>query len=164
GDTGRYRGTRSHRKIERRACFVGKNRRRPRGIRRSEVLLRILRRRDRANARRVRAHRTARLEQGATLAQPLHERRRRSTDRTMSAANLDLETWHRVSYLLDRALDLELAERDSWLDDLNATEPQVASTLRKLLRSRGLETTDFLEGSAGIAGKLQLAAPCSEKQ
>ncbi|HSC08321.1 MAG TPA: protein kinase [Steroidobacteraceae bacterium] len=55
-------------------------------------------------------------------------------------------TWNTLSKLLDEALDLEPAERASWLDGLGTTQPEVAPILRKLLAAHASsETSDLLQ-------------------
>ena len=53
------------------------------------------------------------------------------------------EAWSSVSEYLDRALDLSDSERDSWLAELDAVEPQLAAQLRQLFAQR--ERAGFAE-------------------
>ena len=54
-------------------------------------------------------------------------------------------TWNTLSKLLDEALDLEPAARDTWLERLNATQPQLAPSVLKLLAAHARsETADVL--------------------
>ncbi len=65
-----------------------------------------------------------------------------STDRV-----LDKETWDRIAPFLDEALDLEPAERTTWLAGLAARQPEVAALLRDLLaRNDALAADAFLSG------------------
>ncbi len=55
------------------------------------------------------------------------------------------EAWSSISEHLDRALDLTGAERESWLAELRAREPQIAARLEQLLALREREGfADFL--------------------
>src|SRR5947199_385747 len=82
-----------------------------RRARRSEVLLWILDHRDRRYSRRVRAHRAARLGKGVALPALLTQER----SLALIAVILSHERWQALSPLLDRALELEGGERQSWL-------------------------------------------------
>ncbi|MEP6733288.1 MAG: serine/threonine-protein kinase [bacterium] len=46
---------------------------------------------------------------------------------------IDRERWQRLEPLLDRALDLPLAERASWIDSLRTSDPDLAAELDALL-------------------------------
>ena len=64
----------------------------------------------------------------------------------MSRPSLDPSLWHELSGHLDRALDLELDDRERWLKDLAATQPLVAAALRNLLVERdALNACGFLQ-------------------
>jgi serine/threonine-protein kinase len=55
-------------------------------------------------------------------------------------------TWNTLSKLLDEALDLEPAERASWIDGLSTTQPELAPVLRRLLAAHASnETADVLQ-------------------
>jgi eukaryotic-like serine/threonine-protein kinase len=54
-------------------------------------------------------------------------------------------TWSTLSKLLDEALDLEPAARDTWLERLSVTQPQLAPSMRRLLAAHASsETADVL--------------------
>ncbi len=56
-------------------------------------------------------------------------------------------TWNTISKLLDEALDLEPNARTGWLERLQATEPQLASSVQQLLAAHATsETADVLAG------------------
>jgi eukaryotic-like serine/threonine-protein kinase len=66
----------------------------------------------------------------------------------MSLALRDHILWRRIEDHLDRALDLEPEERDQWLADLAATQPENATVLRELLGIRAtLDRHGFLESA-----------------
>ena len=66
----------------------------------------------------------------------------------MSTAPFDPAAWQRLAPFLDRALDLDPAERERWLVDLAVSEPQVAAELRRFLAERAeLDAKGFLEQS-----------------
>jgi hypothetical protein len=70
------------------------------------------------------------------------------------------ESWQTLEPLLDRALDLEPAERATWLDELSARSPVLAAELNAFLSAEALaDRSGFLSGPAevGLAG-LQLGA------
>jgi hypothetical protein len=48
----------------------------------------------------------------------------------MSLRSLDPSLWHELSNHLDRALDLEPAECEQWLNGLAANQPVIATALR----------------------------------
>src|SRR5262245_19607413 len=50
-------------------------------------------------------------------------------------ANLDVDAsaWSRIAPYVDRALELEPHERDTWLADLTTTHPEIASHVRAFL-------------------------------
>jgi serine/threonine-protein kinase len=52
----------------------------------------------------------------------------------MHTAPSDPAAWHRLAPYLDRALDLEPAERERWLTEIAVTEPAVAAELRRFLQ------------------------------
>jgi serine/threonine protein kinase/tetratricopeptide (TPR) repeat protein len=65
---------------------------------------------------------------------------------------LNKDTWKLVSPYLDQALDLEPAERESWLAQLSAEHPEIARELGALLTSRDrLAEQVFLENALGAA-------------
>ena len=54
-------------------------------------------------------------------------------------------TWNTLSKLLDEALDLDAAARDTWLEQLRSTQPQLATSVVKLLAAHASsETADVL--------------------
>ena len=64
------------------------------------------------------------------------------------ASHTSLE-WDRVAPYLDRALDLEPPERETWLAELTQTQPVIAQKVRSLLaRHAVLDAQGFLERSA----------------
>ena len=64
----------------------------------------------------------------------------------MSLTSLDPSLWHELSGHLDRALDLEPAERERWLCELTASQPLIADALRNLLAERdALNARGFLQ-------------------
>jgi len=64
------------------------------------------------------------------------------------ASHASLE-WDRVAPYLDRALDLEPLERETWLAELTQTQPLIAQKVRSLLaRHAVLDAQGFLERSA----------------
>jgi tetratricopeptide (TPR) repeat protein len=66
----------------------------------------------------------------------------------MSSALSDPAAWQRLAPYLDRALDLEPAQRESWLSELAVTEPAIAAELRRFLEERAdLDAKGFLEQS-----------------
>ena len=57
--------------------------------------------------------------------------------------------WERIAPYLDRALDLEPRERETWLAELTQTRPEIALKVRSLLaRHAVLDAQGFLERSA----------------
>ena len=66
----------------------------------------------------------------------------------MSTAPSDSAAWQRLAPYLDRALDLDPGERERWLADIAATEPQVATEVRRFLQEHvELDAKGFLEHS-----------------
>jgi tetratricopeptide (TPR) repeat protein len=66
----------------------------------------------------------------------------------MSTAPYDPAAWQRLAPYLDRALDLDPGERERWLADIAATEPQVATEVRRFLQEHvELDAKGFLEHS-----------------
>ena len=60
-------------------------------------------------------------------------------------------TWNTLSELLDEALDLEPAARAAWLDQLTATQPVLAQSMRRLLAAHACsETVDVLARLPGL--------------
>jgi serine/threonine protein kinase len=58
------------------------------------------------------------------------------------------EQWKEISPYLDQALDLEAAERISWLNELGILKPQLAEDLRALLATHdAIDAVQFLERS-----------------
>jgi hypothetical protein len=51
----------------------------------------------------------------------------------MKIASQEPLVWSRVAPYLDRALDLEPNERETWFAELTTTEPDLAQAVRKLL-------------------------------
>ena len=67
----------------------------------------------------------------------------------MPTPSTDTATWLKLSAHLDRALDLSPLERDAWLEQLRATEPQTAAELAVMLADhRQLRVEGFLDSSA----------------
>ena len=59
--------------------------------------------------------------------------------------DISVSTWNTLSKLLDEALDLEPAARDTWLERLRVTQPSLAPSVRKLLAAHASsETADVL--------------------
>jgi len=66
----------------------------------------------------------------------------------MSLPSIDTTRWLKLSAHLDRALDLSPLERDAFLDELRATEPETAADLARLLgEHRQLRAEGFLDSS-----------------
>ena len=60
----------------------------------------------------------------------------------------DQSNWERIAPHLDRALDLEGAQRDAWLRQLAETDPLIAQTVREMLAEiDALNSTGYLEGA-----------------
>ena len=58
---------------------------------------------------------------------------------------LPSDHWQRALALMDTAVTLRREQRDAWLDEMAAAEPQVATLLRKLLSAhQRVETNDLL--------------------
>lgn len=71
---------------------------------------------------------------------------------------LSAATWPTLSKLLDEALDLEPAARAAWLDELTATQPQFAPSLRRLLAAHASsETADVMARLPPLSVRLQAA-------
>ena len=51
----------------------------------------------------------------------------------MSSAPPEAGQWQRIAPYLDQALDLQAEERERWLSELTATEPEIAAAVRQLL-------------------------------
>jgi eukaryotic-like serine/threonine-protein kinase len=67
----------------------------------------------------------------------------------MSSAPPEAGQWQRIAPYLDQALDLEPAERERWLTDLTATEPDIAVAVRQLLSEHAdLQDRGFLANAA----------------
>ena len=56
--------------------------------------------------------------------------------------DISAATWNTVSKLLDEALDLEPAARAVWFEQLSATQPALAPSVRKLLAAHASSETD----------------------
>src|SRR5689334_20426108 len=71
----------------------------------------------------------------------------------MRAAPFDASTWGRIAPHLDRVLELEPDERETWIAALTATDPDVARDLRAMLAeldaldARGFLSRSQLEGA-----------------
>src|SRR5688572_25078144 len=64
----------------------------------------------------------------------------------MSSTSLDPSLWRELSGHLDRALDLEPAERERWLSELMTSQPLIAAAVRNLLAERdALNARGFLQ-------------------
>jgi eukaryotic-like serine/threonine-protein kinase len=60
-------------------------------------------------------------------------------------------TWNTISKLLDEALDLEPAARTTWLERLQISDPELASSVQQLLAAHATsETADVLAGLPSI--------------
>ena len=109
--------------------------------------------RDRRGARRDRAHRAARLGQGAAAAderaeavaacpvrarESVRTRQARRRVPTMSPSLADLST---LSRLLDEALDLEPAQLEAWLAALPEAHRHLLPQLREMLAEHGRQAT-----------------------
>jgi len=66
--------------------------------------------------------------------------------------------WQRLSEYLDKALDLEPAERERWLAELATTEPAIADSLRQLLAKQEGVT------AAGLLDRVPRSVLCSLAQ
>ena len=76
----------------------------------------------------------------------------------MSLPSIDTTRWLKLSAHLDRALDLSPLEREAWLEQLRATEPETAEELSKLLAEhRQLRAEGFLDASPLKDGNTALA-------
>ncbi len=66
----------------------------------------------------------------------------------MAQPSSDTQRWLKISAHLDRALDLSPLERDAWLKELRATDPESASEVAALLADhRQLRAQGFLDAS-----------------
>jgi len=66
----------------------------------------------------------------------------------MAQPSSDTQRWLKISAHLDRALDLSQVERDAWLKELAATDPESASEVAALLADhRQLRAQGFLDES-----------------
>ncbi|HUQ87284.1 MAG TPA: serine/threonine-protein kinase [Vicinamibacterales bacterium] len=77
----------------------------------------------------------------------------------MAHTSSDTQRWAKISAHLDRALDLSAVERDAWLKQLAATEPEVAAELavfladHRQLRSQGfLDSSPMSESDGSLSG------------
>src|SRR4030095_14516373 len=67
----------------------------------------------------------------------------------MSSAPPEAGQWQRIAPYLDQALDLQAAERERWLTDLTAAEPEIAAAVRQLLEEHAeLQQRGFLSSRA----------------
>ena len=67
----------------------------------------------------------------------------------MSSAPPEAGQWQRIAPYLDQALDLQPAERERWLTDLTAAEPEIAAAVRQLLAEHAdLQQRGFLASLA----------------
>lgn len=67
----------------------------------------------------------------------------------MPSPSTDTATWLKLSAHLDRALELSPLERDAWLQQLRATDPQIASELAALLADhKQMRAEGFLDAPA----------------
>jgi hypothetical protein len=86
----------------------------------------------------IAARRTAPHCPGATL---------QTTNRNiaMNASIEDPRVWHRIVPYVDQAFDMPVEQIGKWLDDLQCTQPDIASLVRELLVERDrLNATGFL--------------------
>ena len=75
-------------------------------------------------------------------------------EQQFEVANLDADAsaWSRIAPYVDRALELEPHERDSWLTDLTNTDPEIASQVRAFLAEiASLDARGFLLRSQASA-------------
>ena len=77
----------------------------------------------------------------------------------MTLSSSDTQRWLKMSALLDRALDMSPVERDAWLKELHATDPETASELiamltdHQQLRNEGfLDSSPLKETDASLSG------------
>src|SRR5262245_15001848 len=76
---------------------------------------------------------------------------------------MDREQWSRLSALLDAALDVDVGERDSWVEQLSGDAAELKEPLRALLAQRAnVETDDFLK-APDFAAALRLEAARSQQ-
>jgi eukaryotic-like serine/threonine-protein kinase len=67
----------------------------------------------------------------------------------MSSAPPEAGQWQRIAPYLDQALDLQPPERERWLTDLRATEPEIAAAVGQLLAEHAdLQERGFLATAA----------------
>jgi len=72
--------------------------------------------------------------------------------------------WARITPYLDQALDLEIGERATWLDELERTHAEVAQTLRALLAElEALNSKGYLENSPLQSTRLDALMPALEQ-
>ena len=81
-------------------------------------------------------------------------------------AAIDRDRWQILEPLLDRALDLSMEERESWLGELRASSPEVAAELTLLLSGESVaDRRGFLTEMVGARlDGLQLGAYTLERQ
>src|SRR5689334_5934415 len=61
-------------------------------------------------------------------------------------SSISNDRWRELSPLLDRAIEMDPAERDSWLESLRSGDPQLAADLEDLLdEHKALSEKSFLE-------------------
>ena len=76
----------------------------------------------------------------------------------MALKSIDTRRWLKLSAHLDRALDLSPLEREAWLQDLRATDPEAAADLSGMLdEHRQLRAEGFLDAPALAAVDTSLA-------
>ena len=76
----------------------------------------------------------------------------------------DPSAWARLSPYLDEALDLEPHERDAWLSKLAITDPDIAESVRELLRKQAvLDSVGFMRGSPLTATRFGTFMPVLEQ-
>ncbi len=64
-------------------------------------------------------------------------------------ARIDSNRWNELSPLLDQALELPAADRAAWLENLRASQPEVAAALANMLEElQTLDNQGFLAGNA----------------
>jgi serine/threonine-protein kinase len=67
----------------------------------------------------------------------------------MSSAPPEAGQWQRIAPYLDRALDLEPEQRERWLTDITATQPEIAVAVRQLLTEHAeLQERGFLANAS----------------
>jgi serine/threonine-protein kinase len=88
----------------------------------------------------------------------------RNWGNSLSGLLNDPDAWARITPYLDQALDLEIAERATWLEELERTHAEVARTLRPLLAElEALNSKGYLESSPLQSTRLDAMMPALER-